>query len=51
MTVNIRNRVASDNASYAREIVDLSHRVCDTPELAFEEHETAAMTSEFQEKP
>ena len=46
MTVNIRNRVASDNASYAREIVDLSHRVWDTPELAFEEHETAAMTSE-----
>jgi len=45
MTLNAKEIVISDNTAAADAIVDLSHRVWDTPEIAFEEYETAEMTS------
>ena len=45
MTLNAKEIVISDNTAAADAIVDLSHRVWDTPEIAFEEYETAKMTS------
>jgi amidohydrolase len=45
MTLNAKEIVISDNTAAADVIVDLSHRVWDTPEIAFEEYETAEMTS------
>ena len=45
MTLDPKETVASDNAAAADVIVDLSHQVWDTPEIAFEEYKTAAMTS------
>ncbi|MCS5683096.1 MAG: M20 family metallopeptidase [Actinomycetota bacterium] len=45
MTLDPKETVASDNTAAADVIVDLSHQVWDTPEIAFEEYKTAAMTS------
>ena len=45
MTLDPKETVASDNAAAADVIVDLSHQVWDTPEIAIEEYKTAAMTS------
>ena len=46
MTLDPKETVASDNTAAADVIVDLSHQVWDTPEIAFEEYKTAAMTSQ-----
>ena len=45
MTVDPKEIVVSDNTAAADLLVDLSHRVWDTPEIAFEEYKTADMTS------
>ena len=46
MTVDPKKNVAAEVAAAADTIVDLSHQVWDNPEIAFEEYETAAMTSQ-----
>ena len=45
MTVDPKEIVVSDNTAAADLLVDLSHQVWDTPEIAFEEYKTADMTS------
>ena len=46
MTVDPKKNVAAEVAAAADTIVDLSHQVWSNPEIAFEEYETAAMTSQ-----
>ena len=46
MTVDPKKNVAAEVAAAADTIVDLSHQVWNNPEIAFEEYETAAMTSQ-----
>ena len=45
MTLDPKEIVRSDNTAAADVVVDLSHAVWDTPEVAFEEYKTAEMTS------
>jgi hypothetical protein len=45
MTLDPKEIVRSDNTAAADVVVDLSHAVWDTPEIAFEEYKTAEMTS------
>jgi amidohydrolase len=46
MTADPKKNVVADVAAAADTIVDLSHQVWNNPEIAFEEYETAAMTSQ-----
>jgi len=46
MTLDPKETVAADNTAAADAIVELSHQVWDTPEIAFEEHKTSALTSQ-----
>jgi amidohydrolase len=47
MTVALKDAVRSQHAGAGDALVDLSHRVWETPELAFEEEQTAAMTADM----
>ena len=47
MSTAIKDAVRSQHASAGEALVDLSHRVWETPELAFEEEQTAAMTADM----